>query len=978
MVATNAGGAVYGNEISFSVRDLYTHDTVTAPLMDESRLIIPTELANNELAKLGFVDVTASPFNADKTGQQDSTVAIQTAANLARDYQMVLYFPLGTYKITDTVSCIQGYYRRQNGVVLGSKTFFCSWLGENLVNGQKSKIILAPNSAGFNDPKNPKYAIHFWTRDPNDINIKNESGAWAFSTKFSNIDIELGSGNSGAVGIRMKSAEGSGISDSYINATNGYAGISGGAGSGGSHSNITIIGGRIGMDLKETQPTPALIGITLKNQTEAAILYSGTETLMAVGLDIVSQTAGPAIKSVPVSDQYNFGPMAIIDSKISFDGAEPNTLAVLASNRANYLNNVYIKGSDKVINNSDGSYVLCNKNGWIKINEYAYESTPPIGVYKGENIQYYHSIYKDGVKYGSSIINYEINKEPPVDLVSQHLWDSNFPSWNSSSAVNVKSDPYNAKGDGYTDDTIALQKAINENEIVFLPKGFYRISSTIKLKSNTKLLGIDSYFSNIIIRDNEGYFTDPNNAKSLVETSDSNTANTIIDGIGIYVPREQPGAYALKWQSGGNSIVRRVSPRTVPFTGYGGASLSSYDNQRKHPLILITNNGGGRWYNQHQGAEITNPEYRGILVDSINGPLTFYSIGLYYARSEAVAEIRNSKHVAIFGLKGEGIKPIVKVKNSDHIRIFAYGGNAAPENNYPLFQIENVANFLLSNLVSRTRFGEPDGIAGPGRHPSLWSIIKEITPTGQNIATPIFERPVVYKRGNALAFAPISSSQSSSSAFVTGVSGGNSAPGAINPGISAQGSATTTATSTDNFSGAATITPATATTTTSNNATSTSIAPDAQHSVLNIQFIKPLKFKSECEEVKQLQKILNNLGFVIAKEGEGSKGNETNHFGSLTREAVKKFQCQHNIVCSGNEQTTGYGLLGPKTREKLNELSATTPSTSDVEGKGNGAQPVQHPMSNINTQEQIINLKQQLIELMTQVIEMLNNKSAKR
>src|SRR3989344_7825301 len=156
------------------------------------------------------------------------------------------------------------------------------------------------------------------------------------------------------------------------------------------------------------------------------------------------------------------------------------------------------------------------------------------------------------------------------------------------------------------------------------------------------------------------------------------------------------------------------------------------------------------------------------------------------------------------------------------------------------------------------------------------------------------------------------------------VSGGGSANGAINPGISAPGSssATTTATSADNFSGAAT-------TTTSNNATSTSIAPNGQHSVLNIQFIKSLKFKSEGEEVKQLQQILNNLGFVIAKEGVGSKGNETNYFGSLTREAVKKFQCQHNIVCSGNEQTTGYGLLGLKTRAKLNELSATTPSTID-------------------------------------------------
>jgi len=237
--------------------------------------------------------------------------------------------------------------------------------------------------------------------------------------------------------------------------------------------------------------------------------------------------------------------------------------------------------------------------------------------------------------------------------------------------------------------------------------------------------------------------------------------------------------------------------------------------------------------------------------------------------------------------------------------------------------------------------------------------------------------------GKSEAIIVTTQSSTSLSAFN---SGGGSANGAINPGISAPGSssATTTATST------ATSTITNIVSSESNIASSSSslsaesstsgIQSNVQHSMSNIQilFIKPLKFKSEGEEVKQLQQILNNHGFVIAKEGAGSKGNETNHFGSLTREAVKKFQCQHNIVCSGNEQTTGYGLLGPKTREKLNELSATTPSTSDVEGKGNGAQPVQHPMSNINTQEQIINLKQQLIQLMMQVVEMLNNKSAKR
>ena len=47
--------------------------------------------------------------------------------------------------------------------------------------------------------------------------------------------------------------------------------------------------------------------------------------------------------------------------------------------------------------------------------------------------------------------------------------------------ANVKDAPYNAKGDSFTDDTNAIQKAIDENEYVFIPKGYYRITKTIKL-----------------------------------------------------------------------------------------------------------------------------------------------------------------------------------------------------------------------------------------------------------------------------------------------------------------------------------------------------------------------------------------------------------------------------------------------------------------------------------------------------------------
>jgi hypothetical protein len=47
-------------------------------------------------------------------------------------------------------------------------------------------------------------------------------------------------------------------------------------------------------------------------------------------------------------------------------------------------------------------------------------------------------------------------------------------------------------------------------------------------------------------------------------------------------------------------------------------------------------------------------------------------------------------------------------------------------------------------------------------------------------------------------------------------------------------------------------------------------------------------------------------------------------FGVLTNSALKKFQCAQGIACSGEEATTGYGLLNSATRIKL--LAADDPT----------------------------------------------------
>jgi len=88
----------------------------------------------------------------------------------------------------------------------------------------------------------------------------------------------------------------------------------------------------------------------------------------------------------------------------------------------------------------------------------------------------------------------------------------------------------------------------------------------------------------------------------------------------------------------------------------------------------------------------------------------------------------------------------------------------------------------------------------------------------------------------------------------------------------------------------------------------------------NFMVVSNLEIGDSSQEVKILQQILNENGFIIAESGPGSPGNETNYFGSLTQAAVRKFQCANDIVCSGSEDTTGYGQTGPSTRAALNSL----------------------------------------------------------
>jgi polyhydroxybutyrate depolymerase len=74
---------------------------------------------------------------------------------------------------------------------------------------------------------------------------------------------------------------------------------------------------------------------------------------------------------------------------------------------------------------------------------------------------------------------------------------------------------------------------------------------------------------------------------------------------------------------------------------------------------------------------------------------------------------------------------------------------------------------------------------------------------------------------------------------------------------------------------------------------------------------KNLARGSSGQEVRTLQDFLSTNSYL-------SEADVTGYYGISTENAVKTYQCQKALVCSGTPLSTGYGMVGPKTREAIN------------------------------------------------------------
>jgi len=551
-------------------------------------------------------------FKAD--GKSDVTEALQQAINdVKTKYNFgILYLPEGEYRISKTIT-IPSSIR-----VIGY--------------GKKRPVIyLADKTPGFQTERN--YMVWFTGGIAQPGRQPSDAGAGTFYSAISNVDFRIGKGNPQAVAIRSHFAQHSFVSHIDFQLGDGLAGI---WDLGNEVEDLRFYGGQYG--IISSRPSPswpvAVLDTYFEGQKYAAVL----------GKDLGATFIGMHVKNVPVA----------------YESAD-DTRDIVYIERALFENvseaAVKIAVEDVTINMINLQDITCsNTPVAVYYKPSRKKVTAPAKVYNIKSFTY--GMTYDDIDDNPSIL--ERCDMQPIAKAPASLPRELRPLPAMETWVSVKK--YGAVGDGVTDDTAAFEKAIAENEVIYVPTGWYRLTRTLKLGPKTKLIGLHTYASQFVLTESEPAFSGFGGPVPMIESYPG--GDNIFNGIGVFAGAFNYRAVGLKWQSGADSYLNDVkfvgghgtqrkpapvdpnaapaAPRTNMVRGFTRAASSptapvyaqgkdlAWDNQ--YWSFWVTNGGGGTikdvWSaDTYAGA--------GVYISDTQTPGRIYAMSLeHHVRSE--------------------------------------------------------------------------------------------------------------------------------------------------------------------------------------------------------------------------------------------------------------------------------------------------------------------------------------------------------
>jgi len=613
-------------------------------------------------AKAVYLTPDHFPVHAD--GVADDSDALQQAIDKVQETttQGILFLPSGRYRVTKTI-----YIWPSIRVIGYGKT--------------RPVLVLAANTPGFQ--QGPSYMVFFTGNRPatnqpsGDTRNAGKStppdaNPGTFYSALSNVDIEIQDGNPGAVGVRAHYAQHCYLAHMDFHIGSGLAGIHDG---GNVAVDLHFFGGKYAIWTRKPSPgwQFTVIDSIFEGQSEAAIREH------EAGLTLIR----PHFKNVPTA--------------ISID--------------PNYSEELWVK--DGRMENITGPAVIISneKSARTEINmeNIVCRGVPIFASYRESGKQvagpqtqtmytvktFSHGLHFDDI--GATPAIQDVFETTPLTALPDPVESDIRALPPMNTWTNIRA--LGARGDGATDDTEAIRKAISTHQAIYFPSGQYRVTDTIVLRPDTVLIGLHPSVTRIFLQDGTPAFQGVGSPKPLLEAPQGGT--NIVAGIGLYTNGINPRAVGLKWMAGKDSMLDDVRF----LGGHGTVDPDATPEARRKVWEQIYNNThtadsniNRRWDAQYPSLWITDGG-GGTFVD-IWTPSTFAQAGLYISNTSTsgrIYELSSEHHV----------RNEVILRNASNWQIYALqteeergeGGFALPLDIRDSSNI-TIANFHIYRVVS--------------------------------------------------------------------------------------------------------------------------------------------------------------------------------------------------------------------------------------------------------------------------------------